>query len=271
MSFGTEKRRRIHASRASQYTSALCAALARAGMIRVAVTADPSQLSPTERRVLGAAQTLRDAKVRFVQIPSVLAEILALASDIGPLVQASEAAPESPAARDAPQGVTRPESEDAAPVVPVEPGSRESRRRVFRESQIRRREVATRHFARAVALEDSDVAAAQSAYEEALSARRDYLEARINLGRLLHLGGQLHAAERIYREARQSNALLAFNLALLLEDLFREDEAVAAYQQALALDPTFHDAHYNLSRLHEHARRPRQALRHLLAYRRLTS
>jgi hypothetical protein len=29
-----------------------------------------------------------------------------------------------------------------------------------------------------------------------------------------------------------------------------------------------HDAHFNLSRLHEKANRPREALRHLLAYKR---
>jgi len=31
------------------------------------------------------------------------------------------------------------------------------------------------------------------------------------------------------------------------------------------------DAHFNLARLHENAQQPREALRHLLAYRRLTS
>jgi hypothetical protein len=44
---------------------------------------------------------------------------------------------------------------------------------------------------------------------------------------------------------------LSFNLAILLEDLEREEEAVVAYREALALDPALHDAHYNLSRIHE--------------------
>jgi hypothetical protein len=51
--------------------------------------------------------------------------------------------------------------------------------------------------------------------------------------------------------------------------LKREEEAIVAYRDALALDPSLHDAHFNLSRLHERAERPR-ALRHLLAYRRQT-
>ena len=72
----------------------------------------------------------------------------------------------------------------------------------------------------------------------------------------------------MYRQARTSSAILSFNLATLLEDLGREEEAVAAYRDALAQDPLLCDAHFNLSRLHEKANRPREALRHLLAYKR---
>jgi tetratricopeptide (TPR) repeat protein len=124
------------------------------------------------------------------------------------------------------------------------------------------------HFQRGHMLEDSDVAAARAAYLAALSVQEDHLEARINLGRLLHLDGQLKEAERLYRQAKTSSALLSFNLAILLEDLEREEEAIAAYREALAQDPLLHDAHFNLSRLHEKANQPREALRHLLAYRR---
>ena len=57
-------------------------------------------------------------------------------------------------------------------------------------------------------------------------------------------------------------------MAILLKDLNREEEAIAAYREALTLDPSLHDAHFNLSRIHEKARQPQDALRHLLAYRR---
>jgi tetratricopeptide (TPR) repeat protein len=117
-------------------------------------------------------------------------------------------------------------------------------------------------------LEATDLAGARTAYLEALRLCSSHLEARINLGRLLHLGGELEEAERVYRKAQSSHALLSFNLAILLEDLEREEEAVATYREALALDPSLHDAHFNLARLHEKANRPRDALRHLLAYRR---
>jgi tetratricopeptide (TPR) repeat protein len=124
------------------------------------------------------------------------------------------------------------------------------------------------HFQRGHMLEDTDVTAARAAYLAALSVQEDHLEARINLGRLLHLDGKLKEAEQLYRQAKTSSAVLSFNLAILLEDLEREEEAVAAYRDALAQDPLLHDAHFNLSRLHEKANRPREALRHLLAYRR---
>ena len=128
--------------------------------------------------------------------------------------------------------------------------------------------LAHEHYQRGHDLEDSDVVAARAAYLAALSVQEDHLEARINLGRLLHLDGQLKEAEKLYRQAKSSSALLSFNLAILLEDLEREEEAIAAYRDALAQDPLLHDAHFNLSRLHEKANRPREALKHLLAYRR---
>jgi len=129
-------------------------------------------------------------------------------------------------------------------------------------------EIAQEHFQRGHLLEDSDVKAARAAYLAALSVQEDHLEARINLGRLLHLDGKLKEAEQMYRQARTSSAILSFNLATLLEDLEREDEAVAAYRDALVQDPLLGDAHFNLSRLHEKANRPREALKHLLAYKR---
>jgi tetratricopeptide (TPR) repeat protein len=137
-----------------------------------------------------------------------------------------------------------------------------------RATQVPAVSLAHDHYRRGHLLEDTDVTAARAAYLAALNVQEDHLEARINLGRLLHLDGQLEEAERLYRQAKTSSALLSFNLAILLEDLEREEEAVVAYRDALAQDPLLHDAHFNLSRLHEKADRPREALRHLLAYRR---
>jgi tetratricopeptide (TPR) repeat protein len=124
-------------------------------------------------------------------------------------------------------------------------------------------------FEKGLELEDTDPAAARAAYEACLAADQHHLEARLNLGRLLHLDGRLDEAEKIYRSTQSGEAILSFNLAVLLEDFEREDEAMTEYRHALALDPGFADAHFNLARLHERAGHPKDALRHLLAYRRL--
>jgi tetratricopeptide (TPR) repeat protein len=125
------------------------------------------------------------------------------------------------------------------------------------------------HYARALAIEDSNPQAAQKAYESCLKADPDHWEARINLGRLLHLAGRLKEAERVYRVGAKADPFIAFNLAVVLEDLEREPDAILAYREALALDPQFADAHFNLARLYERAKDPKASLRHLLAYRRM--
>jgi tetratricopeptide (TPR) repeat protein len=129
---------------------------------------------------------------------------------------------------------------------------------------------AAAHFERAMDLEESDETAARAAYEACLALDARHVEARVNLGRLLHLQGRLREAEQIYRGIDTTEALLSFNLAVLLEDLEREGEAAAAYREALAQDPGLADAHFNLARLYEQTGDPKHALRHLLAYRRLT-
>jgi tetratricopeptide (TPR) repeat protein len=126
-------------------------------------------------------------------------------------------------------------------------------------------------FARGLELEDSDPPGSRHAYEACITVAPQHTEARINLGRLLHAGGELEEAERLYRGASSADALLSFNLAVLLEDRRREAEAMSAYREALALDPAMADAHYNLARLHERAGNAKDCFRHLLAYRRLTS
>jgi tetratricopeptide (TPR) repeat protein len=128
---------------------------------------------------------------------------------------------------------------------------------------------ADQHYDRALGIEESNPQAAQKAYELCLRINPDHMEARINLGRLLHLAGRLTEAERVYRIGAKADPFIAFNLAVVLEDLEREPEAIIAYREALALDPQFADAHFNLARLYERAKDPKASLRHLLAYRRM--
>jgi tetratricopeptide (TPR) repeat protein len=132
------------------------------------------------------------------------------------------------------------------------------------------KESADELYTRAIALEDTDEQQAREVYAACLNADPNYVEARINLGRLLHLAGRLPEAQHVYRTAPQPDPLLAFNHAVLLEDLGRESDAIGAYRAALALDPEFADAHFNLARLYERAQDTKSSLRHLLAYRRVT-
>ncbi len=128
-------------------------------------------------------------------------------------------------------------------------------------------------FAKGVSLEGKDTDAALRAYERAVAADPAFLDARINLGLLLHQSGALAKAERAYREglaACGSDPLLYFNLGVLLEDLKRKAEAEQAYRAALRGDPGLADCHYNLSLLCEDLGKPKEALRHLAQYRRLT-
>lgn len=115
---------------------------------------------------------------------------------------------------------------------------------------------------------------ARSAYRKALDVDPTNAAALVNLGRLLHTDGQLEAAVVHYRRALEASggddATAAFNLGLALEDLGRRRAAMDAYTAALAIDPGFADAHYNLSRIHERLGDRVSALRHLKSYRALT-
>jgi tetratricopeptide (TPR) repeat protein len=125
------------------------------------------------------------------------------------------------------------------------------------------------HYLRGLDLEEADRIAARQAYESCLAGDCRHLEARINLGRLLHLEG-LHAdAESIYRGSQEADATLYFNLAVLLEDIGRDDDAAKFYREAIVHDPGMADAHLNLSILLERSGQVQSAYRHLLAYHRL--
>ncbi|MBK9135405.1 MAG: tetratricopeptide repeat protein [Betaproteobacteria bacterium] len=131
---------------------------------------------------------------------------------------------------------------------------------------------AARWFARAVALESDDPAAADAAYRQAIAAAPDAPEAYLNLGVLLGDAGRHAEAEAVYRAGlarRADQPLLHFNLGVALEDQRRFDAAIPAYEAALALDPALADAHFNLARLYDQLGHARQAIRHFSAYRRL--
>jgi len=126
--------------------------------------------------------------------------------------------------------------------------------------------------ASALALEHEDPAGAVELYRRAIQHDPARLEARINLGRLLHELERNEEALAVYREAAAqagADALLHFNLGVLLDDMERRAEAIQAYRAALDADPLLADAHYNLALLHEALEQPREAIRHMAQYRKL--
>jgi len=128
-------------------------------------------------------------------------------------------------------------------------------------------------YDRACAVEDSVPAEAQALYRQALAKDPNLADGHINLGRLLHEAGDLHAALLHYRaalKARPSDATAAFNVGVALEDLGCVEEAIDAYGKSLGCAPHNPDAHYNMARLLEHLGKPELAIRHLLLYRQLT-
>jgi tetratricopeptide (TPR) repeat protein len=127
-------------------------------------------------------------------------------------------------------------------------------------------------FDMAVALERVDADAALRAYEEGVAADPGRLDARINLGRLLHEARRFAEAVRVYADALLTfgnDPLLLYNFGVLLEDMARKPDAVRAYEGALRGDPDFADCHYNLALLYEKLRKPKEAIRHMAQYRRL--
>jgi DNA-binding transcriptional MerR regulator len=119
-------------------------------------------------------------------------------------------------------------------------------------------------------LEASSPDQAREAYQRALELDPNVAEAHVNLGRLLHIAGELGLAEPHYREAVRldpNDPTPHFNLGVLLEESKRREEAIHAYRQAVLRDPDFADAHCNLGLLLESLGRRQEAMRHLMAAR----
>jgi tetratricopeptide (TPR) repeat protein len=249
-------------------------ALARAGNINPVRRAGRLHYSFHDLVVLRTASALRAAKISSHRINKTLHELRSALPADSALNQLSLTALGNRIAIR--EGQTLRESDSGQYALALEIVEEKGRLHVITRQETRSPEGASAPgassdelYADALMLEDRDPQQARSAYEAILKADPSHLEARINLGRLLHLDGRLAEAEQVYRFGGQAEPFLVFNLAVLLEDLGREPEAIVAYREALALDPQFADAHFNLARLYERAKDPKASLRHLLAYRRM--
>ncbi|HTB86928.1 MAG TPA: tetratricopeptide repeat protein [Steroidobacteraceae bacterium] len=243
-------------------------ALARAGNIQPVRRSGRLHYSFHDLVVLRTASALRAAKISSQRINKTLQELRSALPEGSALNKISLTALGNRIAIR--EGQTLRESESGQYALALEIVEEKGQLHVIaRQDAAPATENSEEHYARGLAIEDSNPQAAQKAYELCLKADPDHLEARINLGRLLHLAGRLKEAERVYRVGAKADPFIAFNLAVVLEDLEREPDAILAYREALALDPQFADAHFNLARLYERAKDPKASLRHLLAYRRM--
>jgi tetratricopeptide (TPR) repeat protein len=120
-------------------------------------------------------------------------------------------------------------------------------------------------------LEASSAPEARAAYRSALALDDGMLDARVNLGRLLHEAGELEGAEAEYQRvlSHGEHALAAYNLGVVLEDAGRVSDAIKAYARAIAADPELAEAHFNLARLYERRGDRRAAIRYFNGYREL--
>lgn len=125
-------------------------------------------------------------------------------------------------------------------------------------------------------LRTSDVGGAERAYKKAIElSPQPFYAAYVDLGALLcEMEARCEDALRVFDEALShfpKDAVLHFNRAIAFEELGRFDDAERSYQRCLELDPSYADAHHNLAMLLEKRGDPQGLVRHLNAYRRLTT
>ena len=123
-----------------------------------------------------------------------------------------------------------------------------------------------------LAFEGSPADGSLTVLERPAAQPPEELDGYIERGSALHQAGQLADAERAYREGLEAcgeDAVLLYNLGIVLEDLERKSDALAMYERAVSADPAFADCHYNLALLYEALGKPQSAIRHMAQYRRL--
>lgn len=125
-------------------------------------------------------------------------------------------------------------------------------------------------------LRAADASGAERAYRKAIAlSPHPFYAAFVDLGALLcELESRCEDALHVFDEALAhfpKDAVLHFNRAIAFEELGRFEDAERSYTRCLELDPTYADAHHNLAMLLERRGDPQGLVRHLNAYRRLTT
>jgi tetratricopeptide (TPR) repeat protein len=124
-------------------------------------------------------------------------------------------------------------------------------------------------FKRAIGLEDTAPEQAFLVYSALLQAEPDHVAANVNIGTIYYNRGDMAKAEYHYRlaVALDSNyALPLFDLGNVLDEKGDVPGAIAMYERAVQIAPTYADAHYNLALAYERHIEPNKALPHWRAY-----
>jgi tetratricopeptide (TPR) repeat protein len=110
---------------------------------------------------------------------------------------------------------------------------------------------------------------AAEAYQKAVEAAPEWVEARINLGTAMYQLGRMDGAHEHFSIAaglEPENALAEFNLGCVLEQLGKTTEAILHLANAVELSPSLADGHLNLALAYERTGQAQNALRHLSLY-----
>ena len=107
------------------------------------------------------------------------------------------------------------------------------------------------------------------AYQKAVEAAPEWVEAHINLGTALYQLGRMEEAHEqfaIALEVEPHNALAEFNLGCVMEQLGDSGGAIQRFLRAIDLKPALADAHLNLALAYEKNGQLESTIRHLSLY-----
>ncbi len=111
-------------------------------------------------------------------------------------------------------------------------------------------------------LDANEIAAAKRHFQQAIAARLPGADAYLGLAACEAAERRVDAAVRALREAERAepdNPVVSANLGILLSDGGRPAEGIAPLERAVALDPEFHEARFNLARTYALAGRRAEA------------
>jgi tetratricopeptide (TPR) repeat protein len=110
---------------------------------------------------------------------------------------------------------------------------------------------------------------AAEAYQRAVEASPEWVEARINFGTALYQLNRMGEALVQFAKAVEldpQNALAEFNLGCVFEQVGDPGQAIEHLHRAIDLDPTLADAHLNLALAYEKRGHTESSFRHLSLY-----